>query len=235
MFGYKLKLVKNSDLLEVDMMKKALSGIDNIIEEFGDFIAAGMDLNQATIKKITEMNDDLGVYVDIYFNNKFSLPSNALMMYSNMDTIRSNSLIIIDTITEYYKLQSVKEKYEHEVENGILSYSEQNAISSEMSKGFNKINNNLGMASANIINGLLLLSAAIRGDKTRVTMGVDIIKDYKHRQKMRKQNEKLDGSFTIEYKLTSRSDKEYLLKERVKNDKQRSRARTSNGGSEKTV
>ena len=43
------------------------------------------------------------------------------------------------------------------------------------------------------------------------------------------------SEFTVKFALNTRSDKEYLLKERVKNDKQRSRARTADGGSKETV
>lgn len=235
MFGYKLKLVKKDDVSDVIIFKSAVNHIRDLITDFQEFIFSGLDLDRETVQKLTGFNDDLGIYIDIYFNNKYSLPSNSLAMYQNMDNIRKCSLVIIDAITEYNKLQSMENKFRDRFgeDDDPYTYSDRMAIASEIQKGYSQVNETLGKASISIINSLLLLSTSIRGDSTRIEMGIDFIKDYKRRQKMKIKNETLDSEFQIKYVLNTRSDKEYLLKEKVKNE--RSRTRTSDGRSEKTV
>lgn len=235
MFGYKLKLVKKDDASDVIIFKSAVNHIRDLITDFQEFIFSGLDLDRESVQKLTGFNDDLGIYVDIYFNNKYSLPSNSLAMYQNMDNIRKCSLVIIDAITEYNKLQSMENKFRDRFgeDEDPYTYSDRIAIASEIQKGYSQVNETLGKASISIINSLLLLSTSIRGDSTRIEMGIDFVKDYKRRQKMKIKNETLDSEFQIKYVLNARSDKEYLLKEKVKNE--RSRTRTSDGRSEKTV
>lgn len=237
MFGYKLKLVKKDDLVDVEVLKSAINHINDTTDEFGEFMTSEIDLDMETIRKITEFNDDLGLYVDIYFNNKFSLPSNSLSMYQIMDTIRRNSMVIIDAINEYNKLQSVENKYNERFSDSDddSTYSERLAISAELQRGYQQVNNTIGLAAANIISGLLLISNNVRGDKHRIDIGLDIIRDYKRRKRLNSDKEKIDSKFTVQYTLHSRSDKEFLLKENVKNGKKRSRARAADGGSEKAV
>jgi len=239
MFGYKLKLVKKDDLVDLEVLKTSIKSIENITSEFGDFMTSEIDLDMETIRKITEFNDDLGVYVDIYFNNKFSLPSNSLSMYQVLHTIRRNSMVIIDAINEYNKLQSVENKYNERFKNDDdqdeSTYGEHLAIASELQRGYQQVNNTMGLAAANIISGLLLISNNVRGDQNRIDSGLDIIRDYKRRKKLKINKEQMDSKFSVQYVLHSRSDKEFVLKENVKNGKKRSRTRTADGGSEKTV
>ena len=79
-----------------------------------------------------------------------------------------------------------------------------------------------------------MINTSIRGDLNRIEIGFDFIREYKKRKKNKEHNPKLDSKFKVEYTLNTRADKEFLLKERVSNE-QRSRTRTSDGGSEKTV
>lgn len=235
MFGYKLKLVKKDEVSDVIIFKSAVNHIRDLITDFQEFIFSGLDLDRETVQKLTGFNDDLGIYIDIYFNNKYSLPSNSLVMYQHMDNIRKCSLVIIDAITEYNKLQSMEKQFRDRFgeDEDPYTYSDRMAIASEIQRGYRQVNETLGKASISIINSLLMLSTSIRGDATRIEMGIDFVKDYKRRQKMKIKNETLDSEFQIKYVLNARSDKEYLLKEKVKNE--RSRTRTSDGRSEKTV
>lgn len=239
MFGYKLKLVKKDDLVDLEVLKTSIKSIEDITSEFGDFMTSEIDLDMETIRKITEFNDDLGVYVDIYFNNKFSLPSNSLSMYQVLSTIRRNSMVIIDAINEYNKLQSVENKYNERFKNDDeydgSTYGEHLAIASELQRGYQQVNNTMGLAAANIISGLLLISNNVRGDQNRINSGLDIIRDYKRRKKLKINKERMDSKFSVQYVLHSRSDKEFVLKENVKNGKKRSGTRTADGRSEETV
>ena len=240
MFGYKLKLVKKDDLVDLEVLKASIKSIEDITSEFGDFMTSEIDLDMETIRKITEFNDDLGVYVDIYFNNKFSLPSNSLSMYQVLNTIRRNSMVIIDAINEYNKLQSVENKYNERFKNGDsyddeTTYGEHLAIASELQRGYQQVNNTMGLAAANIISGLLLIANNVRGDQNRINSGLDIVRDYKRRKKLKINKEQMDSKFSVQYVLHSRSDKEFVLKENVKNGKKRSGTRTADGGSEETV
>lgn len=238
MFGYKLKLVKKDDLVDLEVLKTSIKSIENITSEFGDFMTSEIDLDMETIRKITEFNDDLGVYVDIYFNNKFSLPSNSLSMYQVLHTIRRNSMVIIDAINEYNKLQSVENKYNERFKNDDQdesTYGEHLAIASELQRGYQQVNNTMGLAAANIISGLLLIANNVRGDQNRINSGLDIIRDYKRRKKLKANKEHMDSKFSVQYVLHSRSDKEFVLKETVKNGKKRSGTRTADGGSKKAV
>lgn len=239
MFGYKLQLVKKSDLVDVDIFKSSVHKIKEIADDFGEMISNGLNLTQDDCRRLTNFNDDLGLYVDIYFNNKFSLPSNSLSMYKALDEIRKNSKYIIDAICEYNKLQSVEEKFrdrfgDNPSEADPEYYSEINHVASELQRGYQEVNNCLGFSSINILNYLVMITQPIRGDINRIDIGIDFIKDYKRRKKEEKKNKNLDSKFKVEYTLNTRSDKEFLLKERVSNE-QRSRTRTSDGGSKETV
>lgn len=238
MFGYKLKLVKKDDLVDLEVLKASIKSIEDITSEFGDFMTSEIDLDMETIRKITEFNDDLGVYVDIYFNNKFSLPSNSLSMYQVLHTIRRNSMVIIDAINEYNKLQSVENKYNERFKDDDQdgpTYGEHLAIASELQRGYQQVNNTMGLAAANIISGLLLIANNVRGDQNRINSGLDIVRDYKRRKKLKINKEQMDSKFSVQYVLHSRSDKEFVLKENVKNGKKRSGTRTADGGSKETV
>lgn len=238
MFGYKLMLVKNADLKELKHFKNVVIDLNDTVESFGEFISAGFELDRETATLLTEFNDEIGVYVDMYFNNKFSLPSNSLAMYTNMDKVRSHTLIIIDAINEYNKILSVQSKFQATCEELGEAYSEtpdSMMLRSEIQRGFQGVCETIGKASGVILNSLLLLHHAVSGDKLRVDSGYDFIKAYKKRMKRIPKDKNLMSEFTVKFALNTRSDKEYLLKERVKDGKQRSRARAADGGSEKAV
>ena len=57
MFGYKLKLVKKDDLVDLEVLKASIKSIEDITSEFGDFMTSEIDLDMETIRKITEFND----------------------------------------------------------------------------------------------------------------------------------------------------------------------------------
>lgn len=154
-----------------------------------------------------------------------------------MDRIRSNTLTIIDTITEYNKLLSVKKKYDHTCEELGEAYSscpESRAIESELYEGFQQVTMTIGHACATLINALFMLHQSVNGDKLRIEAGYDFRKEYKKRLKRIPKDDKLMSEFTVKYMLNTRADKEYLLKEKVRNE-QRSRTRTADGGSKETV
>lgn len=237
MFGYKLQWVKKSDVVDIEILKSSVAKIKETADEFSKFIQAGLNLTREDVQSLTEFNDDLGLYVDIYFNNKFSSPSNSLSMYNNLDVIRKNSTHIIDAITEYNKLQSVENRFRDRFEGGDVDpayYSEMNAVASEIQRGYQEVTNVLGYGSIAIINALIMINTSIRGDLHRIEIGFDFIREYKKRKKNKEHNPQLDSKFKVEYTLNTRSDKEYLLKEKVRNE-QRSRTRTADGGSKETV
>lgn len=237
MFGYKLMLVKKSELQEEKVFRNAVLRLVGEIDRFGDFISNGFDLNGDTTTFLTEVNNTIGVYVDMYFSCKYSLPSNSLSMYTNMDRIRKNTLTIIDTITEYNKLLSVKDKYDETCEKLGDEYTgcqESLAIQSELFKGFQEVTQAVGHACANILNALFMLHQSVNGDKLRIEAGYDFRKEYKKRLKRIPNDSKLMSGFTVNFLLNTRADKEYLLKEKVRNER-RSRARTSDGRNEKAV
>lgn len=238
MFGYKLMLVKNADLKELKSFKGVVMDLNDTVEAFGSFMSSGFELDRETATLLTEFNDEMGIYVDMYFDNKFSLPSNSLAMYTNMDKVRSHTLIIIDAINEYNKILSVQSKFQTTCDQFGEEYSkspEAIMLAGEIQQGFQEVCNTVGKASGIILNSLLLLHHAVAGDKARIDSGYDFIKAYKKRLKRIPKDKELMSEFTVKFALNTRSDKEYLLKERVKNDKQRSRARTADGGSKETV
>lgn len=230
-------LVKKSELEEERVFRNAVLQLIGEIDRFGDFLSKGFDLNADTTAFLTEVNSTIGVYVDMYFSCKYSSPSNSLSMYTNMDRIRSNTLTIIDTITEYNKLLSVKKKYDHTCEELGEAYSscpESRAIESELYEGFQQVTMTIGHACATLINALFMLHQSVNGDKLRIEAGYDFRKEYKKRLKRIPKDDKLMSEFTVKYMLNTRADKEYLLKEKVRNE-QRSRTRTADGGSKETV
>lgn len=240
MFGYKLKLIKDSEEQEQLTFKSVVLNLNDVVDSFGEFLSNpdGFELDKETATLITEFNDEIGAYVDMYFANKYSLPSNSLAMYTNMDKIRSHSLIIIDAINEYNKILSVQGKFEASCEQFGEEYAssvDAMRLMSEIQQGYQEVGNTISKCCAHILNSLLLIHHSVTGDKLRIEAGFDFVKAYKKRLKRIPKDKNLMSEFTVKFALNTRSDKEYLLKERVKNDKQRSRARAADGGSEETV
>lgn len=238
MFGYKLKLVKKSDLKEQKNFKIVVNDLYETINSFGEFLSdpGGFELDRETATLLTEFNDEIGVYVDMYFSNKYSLPSNSLAMYTNMDKVRSHTLVIIDAITEYNKILSVQNKFEATCEEYGDEYRNSGdsiRLMAEIQKGYQEVGNTVSKACGYVLNSLLLLHHSVSGDKIRIDAGFDFDKQYKQRLKRIPRDKELMSEFTVKFALNTRADKEYLLKEKVKNE--RSGARTSNGRSEKTV
>lgn len=239
LFGYKLKLVKKADIQELKVFKIAVNSLYKKIDDFGAFLSqpTGFDLNRETSTILTEFNDSIGIYVDMYFSNKYSLPSNSLALYKNMDVVRRNTLIIIDAIVEYHKLESVKAKYMEscdEFGDDYMNSQQAMAVLAGIQEGYNGVTTTIGKAVAVSMNALLLMHHSVSGDKIRIDSGVDFEKEYKKRLKRIPKDKDLMSEFTVKFMLNTRSDNEYLLKEKVKNE-QRSRARTSDGRSEKAV
>ena len=79
MFGYKLKLVKKSDIEEEEFFKCTVKSLNNEIEKFTHLLTRpeGFDTSIETASQFTDLNDTIGIYVDMYFGSKYSLPSNS--------------------------------------------------------------------------------------------------------------------------------------------------------------
>lgn len=237
MFGYKLMLVKKSDLHEQKVFKNVVYDLYDIIDAFKRFILEGFDLNRDTTTLFTEFNDELGVYVDMYFQNKYSLPSNALIMYKEMNSVRGHTTVIIDAIVEYNKILTVQGKYEETCKQFGNEYEfaeESVKLKDEIQQGYQAVTMTIGKACGYIINSLELIHHSVCGDKHRIDSDFDFVEAYKKRLKRIPKDKKLMSEFTVKYALNTRSDKEFLLKEKVRNE-QRSGTRTADGGSKETV
>ena len=90
-----------------------------------------------------------------------------------------------------------------------------------------------------MIEAIRHIKCVIIPDKKRLELGYDVMRAYKKR--MKKENKKIKSlsednfmnEFSVRFKVLSNSDREFIEKERVKNE--RNRTRNADGGLSKKV
>lgn len=231
-FGYKLKLVKKKDLADYEVFEKSVYAIHQQVNDFGHWLGEGFDLDENTVHQLSIDVEGLHTFVDIYFDNKYSSPSVSFMLFKKMDDIRQLASNMIDVINESAKLRKVKIDAEKSINNGDVTF-DIDKFNEDYNKAAEVVDKQLTLIVHQLLASLKCISITIEGDLIKLILGVDIIDEYKHRCKRLPKNRDLATEFSVHFKAVTKSDRQVLEKEKVKNE--RRRTRTSDGGISKGV
>ena len=218
MFGYTLKLVKKKDLEQKEMYEKVVIALNQEINDFKRWLKTPFKPDETVIEQATADIEGLHAFIDIYYKNKYSTPSNCMMLFANMDELRKIASKFIDLISDYAELSSLIPDIKKRERLGI----DMDLFNEEYDKAKKILDKRAQLIVGRMISCLNMMSYIIENDVIQVMMGVDVMELYKDRLKRLPKNEKLLNDFGISFKVTSKSDKHYLDKEEYKNE-QRSR------------
>lgn len=218
MFGYTFKLVKKKDLEQKEMYEKVVMALNQEINDFKRWLKTPFKPDETVIEQATTDIEGLHAFIDIYYKNKYSTPSNCMMLFANMDELRKVSSKFIDLISDYAELSSLIPDIKKREQLGI----DMDLFNEEFDKAEKILDKRAQLIIGRMISCLNMMSYIIENDVIQVMMGVDVMELYKDRLKRLPKNEKLLNDFGISFKVTSKSDKHYLDKEEYKNE-QRSR------------
>ena len=230
LFGYKLKLVKKKDLDELEQFDRIVRIINQQVYDMVNYITklekVDIPIQNQLVLDITGLN----TFVDIYFHNKFSSPSSSLLMLKMTASIMKHLKGIMNVTG---KCASIVKKAKRSQSEDFNCFDDDdfNYRYREIMDDANRL---ISGYLLSIVTDLKNISIVVEPDLFRLVLGVDIIKDYKDRQKRFSSDKELMTNFSIRYKVITDDDRRFLEKEKYKNE-QSSRTRTSDGRSEETV
>lgn len=231
-FGYKLKLVKKKDLADYEVFEKSVYAIHQQVNDFGQWLSEGFDLDENTVHQLSIDVEGLHTFVDVYFDNKYSSPSVSFMLFRKMDDIRRLASNMIDVINESTKLRKAKMNADQAIKNGDVAF-DIDEFNEDCNKAAEMVDKQLTLIVHQLLASLKCISITIESDLIKLILGVDIMDEYKRRCKRLLKNKDLATEFSVHFKAVTKSDRQFLEKEKVKNE--RRRTRTSDGGISKGV
>lgn len=233
LFGYKLMLVKKDALREYESFKQLIPKMKEFIEDFSDFIRKGIEIGPETAFILTSETNILSTLIDIYFNNRYSNPSSSMMLYKHLSLFQKDTRRMLDLFVRFEELQNsanIRAQKLVEENNEIEMDLFEDQLQKLTNEGFELVRK----TALKMLNDLKHIKCCILSDYTRLEMGVDIMKEYKRRKSKHSLSEKdFMNEFTVKFKVLSNSDRHFIEKEKMKNE--RSRNGTSDGGVSKEV
>ena len=216
MFGYTLKLVKKKDLVEEEQYQKIVIALNTQINDFMNWFRNDIEIHPNTIDELTLNVEGLHSMIDIYYNNKFSAPSTSINLFEKMDNIRKLSSSLVDVFEQYGKMNSLM------MQNNMYAQKHHVEMDPDILNTYNEckkdLDTNFSAVVYKIIGNLKLMHLAIENDVVQLMLGVDVIELYKTRNK-RLKRKKLHDDVTIQLKLQTKSDSQFINKEANKNER----------------
>lgn len=210
-FGYKLQLVKESDLKEYDLFEKSVYAIHQQTNDFVQWLSNGFTLDENTVHQLAVDIEGLHTFIDVYFENKYSSPSSTMMMFNKIDVIRKTAGRMIDVIMEVRKIETIRSKANEEVtESEDFQITYKRAIDSAMRQ--------MRSLTNTMIDSLKGIHVVIESDLIRLILGVDIMKEHKKRCKRLPKDKELMTDFFVHFKAITKEDRKFLEKENGKNE-----------------
>jgi hypothetical protein len=210
MFGYKLRLVRKSDIRDLEIFKRSVQSIYNQCDQFIEMIQS-FELNHSAVYNIKHNVERISTLVDVYFNNKFSSPANSMQMFNALDTIRTCCSHVFEVIQYSMKINESANNLSEDVDpvEAQEAYDEhRRQITYILDKEINKI-----------IIGLKYIKSVIEYDLTKIMLGVDFITEYKKRLKRIPRDKDLLSQINIHYKILTPGDRKFIEKEKCRNAK----------------
>jgi hypothetical protein len=209
-FGYKLKLIKKSDMNEYSIFEKSVTYIHKQVDAMGNWICGNVELTNDTVQQLSAYITDIRTYSDIYSKNKYSSPSSSLLMFANIDNLSKAASKMIDTIYDFAKVNNMKSR----VDKG--DYPSEDFDITEFNNDYDEIvdvvGNIITKLKRNIITYLKGIIIAINPDLIKIALGVDIIGEYKKQHRRYLKDKSLATEFVIRYKAVTSDDQNFLKK-----------------------
>lgn len=209
-FGYKLKLIKKSDMNEYSIFEKSVTYIHKQVDAMGNWIYGNVELTNDTVQQLSAYITDIRTYSDIYSKNKYSSPSSSLLMFANIDNLSKAASKMIDTIYDFTKVNNVKSR----VDKGDYPYEDFDIteFNNDYDEIVNVVDNIITKLKRNIITYLKGIIIAINPDLIKIALGVDIISEYKKQHRRYLKDKSLSTEFVIRYKAVTSDDQNFLKK-----------------------
>ena len=218
-FGYRIKIVKNKDLQELELFEKSVRAINQQTNDMINFLHSNFVLDENACHQFTVDIDGLHKFVDIYVNNKFSLPHAGLNLYHLIDEMRKQFSTIFEVGSQLAKVAEYGVRAKQEIESGDPTF-DPDEFQVEYNDAMRVGNETLAKSFKVIEMSLHRINLVIEGDLIKIKFGVDIIDDYKKRQKRLPKNKDLMTEFIVRFKVIQQDDLKYLKKkEHSKNGK----------------
>ena len=213
-FKHKLKLVLKDDIYQRNVYEKSVKSIHKFCIDSDGWLRGSLSFNTITIGKFVAMVEVLTTLVDVYVGNKFS-PASAGLLHPRIDDMRKHVSNIIDI---FQMIIDVNDKLNKQTD----SMTDQNDID-ELQELYNehckKVNRQLDVEIDILLSILQYIDGFVSCDLVKINMGVNPITEYRKRLKRLPKNEDMMSEFHIQFKALTKSDREFLEKERIKNER----------------
>ena len=176
--GFSITRISKEDEHDSEVFKRVVTRLNDVCDDLSKFLRSpdGFAIDHSTVDKFIHSCDTIFSLGDIYSHNKFASPSVVFSVAETLDDLRN-------TIAEFGHVVMSINRFENIVENmpeDMINKSE----SSEDIERFDELSNSmLNKTVATLVSELNCILHIISYDRERVLANVDIIRDYKRRNK----------------------------------------------------
>jgi len=222
MFGLKLIKRDEEDAKEVRVFKKAVHNLHDHCTDLIKWIIDGFNVDPDSILHLISDMEVMGTLIDIYFNNKFSSPTNSMRLFQTHDECRKYVNEIVEIINGIITANElVRTAYEHR-EDGSIDIDQ---INDEYEKLIDSAKDDLNRSVNLLIAEIKLIIAVIRPDLVRIDTGENLIETYYRNKALKDNSDKMHTMFKVEYKVQPDEYRRYLNKEKTKEEKKNDQRR----------
>lgn len=176
--GFSITRISKEDEHDAEVFKRVVTRLNDVCDDLLKFLRSpdGFAIDHSTVDKFIHSCDTIFSLGDIYSHNKFASPSVVFSVAETLDDLRDN-------IAEFGHVVMSINRFENIMEN--MSEDEINkSESSENIERFNELSNlMLNKTVTALVSELNCILHIISYDRERVLANVDIIRDYKRRNK----------------------------------------------------
>lgn len=176
--GFSITRVSKEDEHDAEVFKRVVTRLNDVCNDLSKFLSSpnGFDIDHSTVDKLIHSCDTIFSLGDIYSHNKFASPSVVFSVAETLDDLRDNIAKFGHVVMSINRFENIMEN----MSEGAMDES----VSSEDFERFNELSNSmLNKTVAALVSELNCILHIISYDRERVLANVDIIRDYKRRNK----------------------------------------------------
>ena len=176
--GFSITRVSKEDEHDAEVFKRVVTRLNDACDDLLKFLKSpdGFNVDHSAVDKLIHSCDTIFSLGDIYAHNKFASPSIVFSIAETLDDLRN-------TIAEFSHVVMSINRFENIMEN-MSEGAMDESVSSEDFERFNELSNSmLNKTVTTLVSELSCILHIISYDRERVLANVDIIRDYKRRNK----------------------------------------------------
>lgn len=176
--GFSITRVSKEDEHDAEVFKRVVTRLNDVCDDLSKFLRSpdGFNVDHSAVDKLIHSCDTIFSLGDIYAHNKFASPSIVFSIAETLDDLRDN-------IAEFSHVVMSINRFENIMEN-MSEGAMDESVSSEDFERFNELSNSmLNKTVTTLVSELSCILHIISYDRERVLANVDIIRDYKRRNK----------------------------------------------------